>query len=240
MSFIKKAYIISALLLCMVGEAWAQTQQVVSGTVSELLGNNSEPLMGVNITVVNAQNRSLGGTITNLNGQYNLKIPEGEKNLTLVYSYIGMKTVKIKYAGQKLLDVRLESDAQTMGEVEIVAGRIERNSLGIGKQEMISATQKVDMEDLVATSPINSVEEALQGQLGGVDITLSGDPGAKSSIRIRGTSSLNASNDPLIVIDGVPQSMDTGDFNFENANEDDLGALLNLSPNDINLNSATL
>ncbi len=233
MSFIKKAYIISALLLCMVGEAWAQTQQVVSGTVSELLGKNSEPLMGVNITVVNAQNRSLGGTITNLNGQYNLKIPEGEKSLTLVYSYIGMKTVKIKYAGQKLLDVRLESDAQTMGEVEIVAGRIERNSLGIGKQEMISATQKVDMEDLVATSPINSVEEALQGQLGGVDITLSGDPGAKSSIRIRGTSSLNASNDPLIVIDGVPQSMDTGDFNFENANEDDLGALLNLSPNDI-------
>ena len=69
---------------------------------------------------------------------------------------------------------------------------------------MISATQKVNMDDLVATAPVVSVEEALQGQLGGVDITLGGDPGTRSSIRIRGTGTLNASADPLIVIDGVP------------------------------------
>ena len=233
MSFIKRTYIISALLLCFAGGAWAQVQQVVSGKVTELLGKTSEPLMGVNITVVNTQDRSLGGTITDINGQYNLKIPAGEKNLTIVFSYIGMKSVKQKYTGQKVMDVRLESDSKTMGEVEVVARHIERNSLGIGQQEMISATQKVDMDELVATSPINSVEEALQGQLGGVDITLSGDPGARSSIRIRGTSSLNGSNNPLIVIDGVPQTTDTSDFNFESANEDDLGSLLNLSPSDI-------
>lgn len=112
MSFIKRTYIISALLLCFAGGAWAQVQQVVSGKVTELLGKTSEPLMGVNITVVNTQDRSLGGTITDINGQYNLKIPAGEKNLTIVFSYIGMKSVKQKYTGQKVMDVRLESDSE--------------------------------------------------------------------------------------------------------------------------------
>lgn len=153
MSFIKRTYIILALLLCFAGGAWAQVQQVVSGKVTELLGKASEPLMGVNITVVNTQDRSLGGTITDINGQYNLKIPAEEKNLTLVFSYIGMKSVKYKYTGQKVLDVRLESDSKTMGEVEVVARHIERNSLGIGQQEMISATQKVDMDELVGHLP---------------------------------------------------------------------------------------
>ena len=67
-----------------------------------------------------------------------------------------------------------------------------------------------------------------------MDITLSGDPGAKSTIFIRGASTLNASSDPLIVIDGVPYSdSNTSDFDFATANEEDLGALLNISPNDI-------
>lgn len=90
------------------------------------------------------------------------------------------------------------------------------------------------MDDLVAAAPIVSVEEALQGQLGGVDIVLGGDPGTRSSIRIRGTGTLNASADPLIVIDGVPYPTDiSDDFDFSTANEEDLGALLNISPNDI-------
>lgn len=90
------------------------------------------------------------------------------------------------------------------------------------------------MDDLVAAAPIVSVEEALQGQLGGVDIVLGGDPGTRSAIRIRGTGTLNASADPLIVIDGVPYPTDiSDDFDFSTANEEDLGALLNISPNDI-------
>ncbi len=92
---------------------------------------------------------------------------------------------------------------ETLDEVAITAKRIERNNMGIGHKENVSATQKVMMEDLIATAPIATVEEALQGQLsGGVDIALSADPGARSSIRIRGTSTLNGSVEPLIVIDG--------------------------------------
>lgn len=148
------------------GEAVAQTHKVVSGTITELIGKAAEPLVGVNVNIVNAQNRSLGGAITNLNGQYNVKIPEGESNLTIVFSYIGMKTQRVKYAGQTNLNIRMEPNQKQMDEVVVSAKRIERNDLGITSKEMISATQKVNMDDLVAAAPIVSVEEALQGQLG--------------------------------------------------------------------------
>ena len=229
-----KLYFSVVILLCTVGEVVAQTQQIIIGNVTELIGKSAEPLIGVNINIMNSQERSLGGTVTNMSGQYKLAIPEKEKDLTLVFSYIGMKTKRIKYNGQKSLNVTMESMSEAIGQVEIVAERKDRNDLGVGLKEQTSATQKINMEDLVATSPVTSVEEVLQGQLGGVDITLSGDPGAKSTIFIRGASTLNASSDPLIVIDGVPYSdSNTSDFDFATANEEDLGALLNISPNDI-------
>lgn len=78
------------------------------------------------------------------------------------------------------------------------------------------------------------MKKRCRGNSGGVDIVLGGDPGTRSSIRIRGTGTLNASADPLIVIDGVPYPTDiSDDFDFSTANEEDLGALLNISPNDI-------
>ncbi len=234
MKQIKLICVSIALLLCCVEEVSSQAQKVMSGTITELIGKTAEPLVGVNVNIVNAQNRSLGGAITNLNGQYNVKIPEGESNLTIVFSYIGMKTQRVKYTGQVNLNIRMESESRTVDEVVVSAKRIERNDLGITNKEMISATQKVNMDDLVAAAPIVSVEEALQGQLGGVDIVLGGDPGTRSAIRIRGTGTLNASADPLIVIDGVPYPTDiSDDFDFSTANEEDLGALLNISPNDI-------
>ena len=226
-------YMLIAILVLGTGEVAAQVQ-VVSGKVTEMLGNQIEPIVGANVNIVNAQNRSVGGGVTNLDGDYRLQIPAQENNLTLVYSYIGMKTKRIKYTGQKVLNVKLESNVETLDEVAITAKRIERNNMGIGHKENVSATQKVMMEDLIATAPIATVEEALQGQLSGVDIALSADPGARSSIRIRGTSTLNGSVEPLIVIDGVPYTQELDDdFDFSTANEEDLGALLNIAPTDI-------
>lgn len=234
MKLTKIVYVLIAILLCCTKDVIAQTQKVLSGTVSEMFGSKAEPLVGVNVNIVNDQNRSLGGAITNLNGQYNVKIPAGEKNLTIVYSYIGMKTHRVKYTNQSILNIRMESEAKAVDEVQITARRLSRNDMGITEDKLVSATQKVDMEKLVATAPIASVEEALQGQLNGVDITLGGDPGTRSSIRIRGTSTLNASAEPLIVIDGVPYPTEiSDDFDFSTANDEDLGALLNISPNDI-------
>ncbi|MDR0988536.1 MAG: TonB-dependent receptor plug domain-containing protein, partial [Prevotellaceae bacterium] len=226
-------YILIVMLLLISGDAWAQT--ILSGKVTEEYDGKLDGLIGVNVTIVNSQNRTLTGVITDAEGAYNLRIPSDEKNMTVVFSYIGMKTERVKYSGQRTLNMTMVSDATTLDNVEVVAQRIERNTMGISQKEQVSATQRVQMDDLTATAPVFTVEEALQGQLGGVDIiTGGGDPGAKSSIRIRGTSSLNSSSEPLIVIDGVPYSNEIDDdFDFATANDEDLGALLNIAPTDI-------
>ena len=228
-----KYILIAIFLVTTTSEAYAQAK-ILSGKVTEMFGGQTEPMMGVNVNIVNAQNRSLGGAITDMNGVYNVKIPN-EKNLTIVFSYIGMKTERIKYTGQEKLNLTMKDDSQTMNEVTITAERLDRNDLGITARQQVSATQKVNMDDLVATSPVTSIEDALQGQLGGVDIVLGGgDPGARASIQIRGASTLNANSDPLIVIDGIPYPSDISeDTDFSNLNNDDLGALLNISPQDI-------
>ena len=228
-----KYILIAIVFAATIGEAFGQAK-VLSGKVTEMFGTTAEPMIGVNVNILNSQNRSLGGTVTNLDGIYNLPIPN-ESNLIIVFSYIGKKSERIKYNGQTRLNVVLKDDTQTINEVVVQGKRIERNDLGISAREQSSATQKVSMEDLVAVAPVTSIEDALQGQLGGVDIVLGGgDPGARASIQIRGGSTLNANAEPLIVVDGVPYPAEIDDnTDFSTINNDDLGALLNISPQDI-------
>ena len=228
-----KYILIAIVFAATAGEAFGQVK-VLSGKVTEMFGATAEPMVGVNVNILNSQNRSLGGTITNMDGIYNLKVPN-ENNLTIVFSYIGMKTQRIKYNGQTKLNITMKDDTQSINEVVISGKRIERNDMGISSREQSSATQKVNMEDLVAIAPVTSIEDALQGQLGGVDIVLGGgDPGARASIQIRGGSTLNANSEPLIVVDGVPYPAEIDDnTDFSTINNDDLGALLNISPQDI-------
>ena len=213
---------------------WAVAQnQVITGQVVEKFGNDVEPIMGANVVLVNSQNRYVKGAVTDMNGNYNLQVPANAKNLKLQVSYIGMKTQSVKYTGQTHVNFTMENQA-TIQEITVTGQRSGRDQMGISRMEQTSATQKIDLSQIVENSPVTSVEEALQGQIAGVDINLGGDPGARSSIRIRGTSSLSASNEPLIVIDGVPQDVDiSDDFNFATANEEDFGALLNISPANI-------
>lgn len=229
-----KYILIAIAIVAGTGEAFGQVK-IMSGKVTEMFGKTAEPMVGVNINILNSQNRSLGGAITDLDGIYNLKIPTNEKDLTIVFSYIGMKTERFKYTGQAKLNVTMRDDSKNIDEVVISGKKIERNELGISAREQTSATQKVVMSDLVDIAPVTTIEDALQGQLGGVDIVLGGgDPGARSSIQIRGASTLNANADPLIVIDGVPYPADISeDTDFSTINNDDLGALLNISPQDI-------
>lgn len=209
-------------------------QKTVTGTVTELLGNNAEPSIGVNVTFVNSQNRVIGGTVTDFNGNYSIKVPDEKGSLTLVFSYIGMKSQKIKYNGQTTQNVRMEKDDHVIKEVKVSGKRSRRNEMGLTERQQSFATQKVDMSELTAVQPVTSIEEALQGQLGGVDIIAAGDPGAKSSIRIRGTATLNGNSDPLIVVNGVPYSTDIDDsFDFNTANQEDFAQMLSLNPNDI-------
>lgn len=229
----KIKYIFATLLLCIVQQASAQ--KTVSGTVTEDFGGSAEPCIGVNVTFQNAQKRIITGTVTDFNGKYSLKVPEDEKGtLTVVFSYIGMKTQSFKYTGQPTINVQMSSNATEIKEVTVQGSRGSRNEMGVTQRQMAFATQKINMDEITAVSPVTSIEEALQGQLGGVDIIASGDPGAKSSIRIRGTATLNSSADPLIVINGVPYSTDIDDsFDFNTASQEDFAQMLSLNPNDI-------
>jgi len=228
-------YILTVLLIFGAEVTFAQQTQVVTGRVTEIINNRREPLIGVNVNLVNSQNRSVGGTVTDIDGQYILRIPSNENDITIVYTFIGMKPVRIAFTGQDALDITMEDASKTLDEIVVVGQRLERNNMGIGREEMVSSTQKIQMDDIVSNSPVVSVEDALQGRLGGVDIIMGGgDPGARSSIRIRGTNSLNSSSEPLIVVDGVPYSTTIDDnFDFSTANDEDLGALLNIAPTDI-------
>ena len=223
------------MVLLLVGCAqWLAAQGYISGTVSEMIGGVKEGCVGANVAIVNSQNRVLTGATTDLMGNYTLNLPDEKDELTVVFSYIGMKSQRFKYTGQTKIDVLMEADAQTLVEVEIEAKKIERNDLGISQKEMAFATQKVEMSEIVQNSPVSSLEEALQGRLSGVDIIASGDPGAKSSIRIRGTATLNSNADPLIVVNGIPYSTDIDEsFDFNTANTEDFADMLSLNPNDI-------
>ncbi len=220
------------LMLFCFGATLALAQnKTMTGTVIE--EGINEPIYGANVVVVNQQNRTLTGTITDLDGNYVLNVPDG-KNLRIQISFIGLKTQTFNYTGQSKLNVTLASDSKMLSDVEVTTKAITRSELGVTELQQTSSTQKVQMTELTEVAPVASIEEALQGQMAGVDIVLGGDPGAKSSIRIRGVSTLSSSAEPLVVVDGIQTTVSFGDdFSFSDANEDDFGALLNISPADI-------
>ncbi len=227
-------YFFLFLLLSVPALLHAQDGQMLTGRVFEKDGDRQEPAISVNVSIRNSANRMITGTVTNLNGEFSLRIPSYNGEMTIVVSFIGMKTQRIPYTGQKTVTVVLEEDSKALAEVVISSSRLYKNELGITQREQTAAVQRIELNDIVEITPVTSVEEALQGRLAGVDILVSGDPGAKNSIRIRGTATLNTSADPLIVIDGVPYSTDIDDsFNFATANNEDYADLLNLSPYDI-------
>jgi TonB-linked SusC/RagA family outer membrane protein len=224
------------IVLFIVGTPLMLAQQAfyIKGIVYERIGGKKEQIPGANVQISNDQNRLLMGTVTNENGQYSLKVPTSSGKLKVVFSYIGMKPQTFQYTGQQELNVTLENDAHNLNEITVSGHRQERNQMGVSPREQTSATQKIKMDDVLESLPVTSVEEAMQGRMAGVDITAAGDPGAKSSIRIRGTATLNANASPLIIVNGVPYSTDINEsFDFATANNDDYADMLNVNPNDI-------
>lgn len=215
-----------AIGLCICLKAEAQT--FLRGTVKD----SRESLIGVNVVILNQNDRVVTGVITDINGEYTLKIPAEHEGLTISFSYIGYVTQKVPYKGEKRMDITLKPNVKMMDEV-VVTGRVERNAMGISYKNSTASVERMSLD--VAESPASSIEEALQGRLANVDIIASsGAPGSSMSIRIRGISSLSTSSEPLIVVDGIPyETTISEDFDFATATEDDLGALANISPADI-------
>ena len=201
-------------------------------TIRGVVRDAKETLVGVNVVLMNAENRVYTGVSTDIYGGYLLKVP-AIKNLYISFSFIGCKTKKILYTGQKELNITLETDALLIDEV-VVKGRVARNAMGISYKNLTSSTQRMALEGMDEL-PVTSLGDALQGKLANVDIvSMSGAPGSGMSIRIRGVSSLSTSAEPLIVLDGIPKETNFGDdFDFSTATDEDLSGLVNLSPGDI-------
>jgi len=185
----KKAFLLFVSLI-MVQFIFAQGK-TIKGTVID--GSNSEPIPGVTIVV---KGSSSIGTITQYDGKYTLEVPEGAT--TLVYSFVGMISQEIEIGANSTIDVILEEDVLGLDEIVIIGyGEVK-------KGDATGSITSVSTEDFNKGS-ITSPQELLMGRTAGVQITSnSGAPGENATIRIRGGSSLSASNDPLIVIDGVP------------------------------------
>ena len=168
----------------------AQAQNRVTGKV---IDNQGGGLPGVNVVVEGTST----GVITDTNGDYQIGIPDG--GAVLVFSFVGFVTEKIDIGNQSIINVTLLGDVAALQEVIVV---------GYGTQEKRDVTAAISSidGDAIKRIPTASTAQALQGQVAGVDIVSQGGrPGQGSSIRIRGRRSLTASNNPLIVIDGIPQ-----------------------------------
>ncbi len=188
------------------------SQQTIKGTVTEK--STGESLPGVSI-VVKGETR---GTETDFNGNYEIK--NIKPTDILVFSFIGFKTQEIKTTTTTTttINIQLEEGGEILDEVIV---------LGYGTTTVKDATGSVEAITSKDFTKGNIVtpENLLSGRVSGVSITTSGAPGSGSSILIRGGSSINASNDPLIVIDGLPIS--------NNNTDGSRGILANINPNDI-------
>lgn len=167
---------------------FAQTKQI-SGKVSS--ADDGSPIPGVSVVVKGTTN----GTTTNIDGEFTLIVPENE---TLVFSFVGMKTVEVPVTAQTIYNVSLENEVIGVDEVMVVA-------YGTAKKESFTGSAGVVNNDVLEKRPVADISKALEGQIAGVQSTSgSGQPGEGAEIVIRGFGSINSSNNPLYVVDGVP------------------------------------
>jgi len=211
----RKIYLLLLMFTFFAGSLWGQTIQV-SGKVTS--SSDGSPIPGATVQVKETQR----GTTTDVSGAYKIESPS---NATLVVSYMGMKKTEVPVNGQTKHDVSLAEENIDLGELVVVG-------YNTSSRKLISGSIGVVNEDEIKSAPIRTIDAVLQGKAAGVSINQnSGTPGGQNSIKLRGGSSINASNQPLIVIDGVP--VITGDFAQISYLGQEIDALSDLNPNDI-------
>jgi len=222
---------ISCLLLAIIFANSALAQSVtIQGTVT---GANKKPVEHVTVAEIDADGRTIHAVKTDVEGNFVIKIASTKNKLSI--SHISFRSQVLVINARTTFNVSLEGNSKDLGDVIIVSQRkVDNGNVAIPERELTTAQSHIaakDLEEMQATS----IDQALQGRLPGVDITAnSGDPGAGMQIRIRGTSSINSSNDPLIVVDGMPyETSIPSDFNFGSADELGYASLLNIAPTDI-------
>lgn len=192
----------------------------VSGKVTS---ENSEGLPGVNVLL----SGTTVGTTTNAEGSYTLLIPDGRENGTLVFSFIGYTTIEIPLNGRTVIDVSLVPDVKALGEVVVVGYGTQQKRDVTGSIATIQGTD-------ISQVPVPTLDAALQGRATGLQVSqLGGIPGSPVRIQIRGTSSIFAGTEPLLVIDGIIISQNIGGLEGGRSGGVGTNPLAAINPRDI-------
>ncbi|HCW07791.1 MAG TPA: SusC/RagA family TonB-linked outer membrane protein, partial [Cytophagales bacterium] len=210
---------LAVMLMCLATTAFAQ--QTVTGKVTS--SSDGSALPGVNILEKGTGN----GTVTDADGNYTITVGA---NATLVFSFIGFKAQEVAVGSQTSVNVALESDVTALSEVVVVG-------YGTTKSKDLTGSVAVVNSESFNKGVIQSPDQLFQGRTPGVNVTpSSGEPGAASTIIIRGASSVTGNQNPLYIIDGVP--LDNSNTNLASASGIEgsttpKNPLLFLNPNDI-------
>ncbi len=204
-----KRYLRTLCLLSMfcVTSLTAFAQNVsVSGSVR---GSDGEPLIGALVNVEGA----LTSVITDASGNYSIQAPSSGR---LAYSFLGYLTQTVDVAGRSRIDINLESDSQMVEEVVVIG-------YGTQRREAVTGSVASMGGETMREIPAGDITSALVGRIAGVEMgSTSARPGSTMQIRIRGSRSLTASNDPLIVLDGIPFAGDLNDIDTNNIKSIDI------------------
>lgn len=186
----KKAKLFFSAILALLTVSLSAQNVKVSGTVTD--ASNGDPVIGV---AVQLKGSTSTYTLTDSFGAYSISVPS---NATLTVSCMGYVMAEVSVGGRQTVDIALNPDSQLLEETIVVA-------YGTAKREAVTGSVSSVKGQGLAEVPVTSVDKMLSGKLAGVQISMtSGQPGASSQIRVRGTSSINASNAPLWVVDGIP------------------------------------
>ncbi len=206
------------LLLLFTGYCFVSHAQQITGKITS--AEDGIPLPGATVVIKNTSK----GTTADNSGNYELSVEPGT---TLVISYVGFEKKELVLGSESVYNIALQPSAGLLKDVVVVAyGTVK-------KSDLTGSVSSISSEDLNRTAPV-SLDQALQGRAAGVQVTqVSGRPGGQTSIRIRGSSSINAGNEPLYVIDGMLITSDNGETNAGGTAGSGLNGLSAISPGDI-------
>lgn len=210
MRILKYIFILCALMTATAASAQGQITSV-HGNVSDELG----PLVGASVCEMDANGRVIESTITDLNGNFTMKIRNPKDKLR--FTYVGSKTIT-EPINRTNYQIVMVSEGELIDEVVIQAKKrvVGGNGLPILQREVANATQIISTKEFEGLG-LNTIDEALQGRIAGMDIIgNSGDLGSGSTIRLRGASSLSTltNANPLIVVDGNVRDVSLDNFDI--------------------------
>lgn len=225
-------YVFLMMLVCLPTLLFGQVNSIKMLLTGNVSADGNEDLIGVQVLEVDKTNRVLSAAMTDIGGNFSLAIKSAANSLK--FSYVGYKTIVLPIGNKSRFDVKMEDNTK-LSEVVVQTKKMYTDgTFSIPQREISGAIQKINTKEFAGLS-VSSIDDALQGRIAGLDIVgNSGNLGSGSTLRIRGTSSINSNAEPLIVVNDVPfENNISTSFDYSSANQEQFASLLNISPDDI-------